>query len=104
MNCPFCGAEEKPGSFPLKQYCCGSIAIGGRSYGCLEIERLQTEIARKDALLGKRDDLLQEVLMFYQFWCGKDPYNSKEIGRDAAHSLEHLTIKIQALLADMEEK
>ncbi len=104
MNCLFCGAEEKPFSSNPEDHCMwvGEYAHklkGVRSPYCYE-----RELARKDALLGKRDDLLQEVLMFYQFWCGKDPYNSKEIGRDAAHSLEHLTIKIQALLADMEKK
>ncbi len=80
--CDFCQVWHSAG-------CChpGKIILANK----------EAQLARKDAWIGKMGLLLNEVLSFYQYW-------EKHLERDVDNSLEHLTIKIKALLADMEER
>lgn len=92
-----------------KQCMCGNPDCDGcesitlfRGYEAEYVEGLKAELARKDALLEKMGGLLKEVLKFNQYWFEEYPGNL--LTQPTAHSLEHLTIKIKALLAEMEGK
>lgn len=61
-KCPFCGAELNTTSWPLNTYSCGSLVDGGRSYGCLEIERLQAQLSQQSAIIRDMGEAFEMLI------------------------------------------